>query len=132
MRREAHYALRMKARMGDSMSRSALVCSKDPDLLLTRSMVLERAGFNVTRVASVTEMAGLSEVSRIDLAVLGHTLDASEIEESVRIICEHWPESRILILNISGEPIVDVPNCEHLRSSDGPEALLAKVRKLTS
>jgi DNA-binding response OmpR family regulator len=122
----------MKAGMGDSMLRSALVCSKDPHLLLTRSLVLERAGFKVTRVSSVAAMAGLTEADRIDLAVLGQTLDASEMKESVRIICEQWPKSRILILNITGEPIVDVPNCEHLRSSDGPEALLAKARELTA
>jgi DNA-binding response OmpR family regulator len=113
------------------MSRRALVCSKDPHLLLTRSLVLERAGFNVTRVSSVTEMAGLTEVSQIDLAVLGQTLDVNEMNEVIRIVGEQWPKSRILILNISGEPIVDVPNCDHLRSSDGPEALLAKARELT-
>lgn len=113
------------------MSRRALVCSKDAHLLLTRSMVLERAGFCVTRISSVSEMAGLTEVRRIDLAVLGQTLDLREMNEAIRIIGERWPMSRILILNISGEPIVDVPNCAHLRSSDGPEALLAKARELT-
>jgi hypothetical protein len=86
----------------------------------------------VSRASSVAEMTGLAEVSRIDLAVLGQTLEVNEMTEAIRIISERWPKSRILILNISGEPIVDVPNCEHLRSSDGPEALLAKARELTS
>jgi hypothetical protein len=114
------------------MLRRALVCSKDPHLLMTRSLLLERAGFNVTRVSSVTEIDELAGDSQFDLAVLGQTFDPREIKESVRIICEEWPESRILILNVSGEPIVDVPNCEHLRSSDGPEALLAKAKEMVA
>jgi DNA-binding response OmpR family regulator len=112
------------------MLRRALVCSKDPRLLLTRSLVLEKAGFKVTRAASVAELDGHAGGGGFDLMVLGQTLDAHEMKESVRIIGEHWPKSRILILSVSGEPVVDVPNCEHLRALDGPEALVAKAREV--
>jgi DNA-binding response OmpR family regulator len=112
------------------MLRRALVCSKDPQLLMTRSLLLERTGFDVTRASSLAEIDGLAGGGTFDLAVLGHTLEAREIKKIVHIICERWPQSRILILNVNGEPIVDGPNCEHLRSSDGPEALLAKVNEM--
>jgi DNA-binding response OmpR family regulator len=112
------------------MLRRALVCSKDPQLLMTRSLLLERAGFNVTRASSVAEINEIAGGGPFDLTVLGHTLEASEIQKNVQIICERWPQSRILVLNVNGEPTVDVPNCEHLRSSDGPEALLAKANEM--
>ena len=49
---------------------NALICSKDPQLLETRTWLFEKAGFNVTQADSVQALKKMEAEKKFDLAVL--------------------------------------------------------------
>ena len=111
---------------------NALICGKDPQLLATRKLLLEKAGFRVIETNSADAIDDLVIEEPFDLVVLGQSMEELELSEAIRIVCLRWPLARILIMNVTGQPIVDAPNCEHLRSLDGPAALLSKAKEMVN
>jgi DNA-binding response OmpR family regulator len=109
---------------------NALICSKDPQLLETRTWLFEKAGFSVTQANSVETLKKLEAGKKFDLAVLGQSLSASDLDEAVKLICQRWPATRILVLNVTGNPVIDAPDCEHLQALNGPMSLLAKAKEM--
>ena len=108
-----------------------LLYGHDHVLLMTRTLLFERAGFRVKSTLSQQEAARLSEIEDLDLLVLCHTLKREEQEQTMRALRDARPHLRGLALT-QGEgraaPAEDVT--EFVNRLEGPGVLLARIERM--
>jgi len=73
-----------------------LVCSKDPVLLETRTLVLANAGFRVLPL-DIRDLTNLPE-EPVDIVVVGHTLSPEQRDTMIAASRLCWPNAKILKL----------------------------------
>jgi DNA-binding NtrC family response regulator len=107
-----------------------LVYGHDLDLLHTRRLVLQHAGFNVEIVTSLKEAETITVAQSANLFILCHSLSARECENALKLA--HSPQMKMKSLVLTtGKPVPTAEKDDELLNSfDGPTALVATVTKL--
>ena len=107
-----------------------LIYGYDIDLLHTRRLVLQQAGFNVdvlTRLKDVEEIAATHEA---DLLILCHSLSPDECKKALKLAHSRQRALKCLVL-VTRAPVCRLGEGDELLSSfDGPGALVSAVTKL--
>ena len=105
---------------------SILVCGQNSELLRTRGLVLESAGYRVeTALGSMAEVTGLSTIK---VAVLCHTLSEADQQMTLALLARHAPHARALCLVPAAGSVPS--GTESLDSFQGPRKLLEVVNRL--
>lgn len=105
---------------------SLLSVSYDESLLRTRHWILETAGFNVTSALGFAQAANHFQTGTFDLVIIGHSIPHKDREALLKVLRKR--ECRVLALCKPGDP--PLPGIAHsIDTWDGPEALIAAVRK---
>jgi DNA-binding response OmpR family regulator len=108
------------------MSQRILSVSYDANLLATRRMLLEMAGYTVTSALGFTEALEHCNGSGFDLFVLGHSIPTKDKRELIRTFRNNC-SALILSLERVGESRVE---SDFHASPDDPEKLLKTVGRI--
>jgi DNA-binding response OmpR family regulator len=105
-----------------------LSISYDESLLMTRQMILEQAGFQVTSALGFAESLERSQKGPFDLVVLGHSLP---IKDKSAIVAALKGKNKPKILSIRRHGYAPIPEADaSVDALEGPHALLEAVRKV--
>ena len=109
--------------------RKLLLVGRMDAVLRTQSAVLKSKGYKITLAASEQELQQNLKEGDFDIAVLNHTLQASERRKYSAEIKAHDPRKLVLILHASGSR--GNPNADaSVDSRLGPEAVLRSLELL--
>ena len=101
-----------------------LCVSYDAALLITRRLLLERAGDVVTSASSFKEASAHCRKGKFDLLILGHSIPLNDKARLMKLFRVHR-HAPILSLQKQGEE--PVPNADYYAFSSGPEEWLQLV-----
>ncbi len=112
-------------------SASVLVFGQDYQLLHTRCLILEKAGFHVRTASSVPDIQQLPPDPRVDVMVLCHSLSIPDCADALAITHERWPLIQTIAL-VSGSSDCGSQAADTvIEATEGPAKLVSAVRKLT-
>jgi DNA-binding response OmpR family regulator len=108
-----------------------LSLSTDPELSQLRRGALEAAGHQVDVLTSEKEALQAANLpERYDVVLLCHRLPAATARQTVRLLRQSRPDSRIIyIAHVYGE-WPDVEADRYVVGSDGPEALVRVLEEV--
>jgi DNA-binding NtrC family response regulator len=112
------------------MHRNVLVYGNDAILLLTRRLLLEKAGFRVFTTLELSDAMQLVMHQDIALLVLCQSLRADERQGILATIRAIHPTTKILIMQ--SEQLVSViePHEEIVDTLEGPEGFLTTIHRM--
>lgn len=108
-------------------SRHILSVSYDEPLLLTRGLLLEREGYQVTSAVGFNPALSQCERGGFDLFVLGHSIPQHDKHQLIHCFRKN-SQAPVLSLQRTGEPIVDGADF-HVLPED-PREFLATVARI--
>jgi DNA-binding response OmpR family regulator len=107
---------------------SVLVFGRDHQLVHTRSLILEKAGFHVRTAASLPDIQQLLSQPSMDVMLLCHSLSRQECDEALIMTQERWPLIQTIAL-VSGSSDCGSSSADAvMEASDGPAKLISAVR----
>ena len=106
------------------MRQSILICGHNLTLLLTRTLVLEHAGF---RVGSLSDLSKLP-ASADERLLLCSSLDETEQIEAIRLTRLKWPHAKVLV--VGEDRLVEDDKVFRMSSFAGAEVLIENARLL--
>jgi len=110
-------------------SPSVLVFGRDYQLVHTRSLILQRAGYNVCTASTLDEITGLLPQPAIDVMLLCHSLSTEECNKALEVTHERWPQIQTIAL-ISGSSGCAPDSADAImNATDGPAKLITEVSK---
>jgi hypothetical protein len=112
------------------VSSHILLCGKNSSLLKTRELILIQARFSVQSTCCAAEINAASHTPAVDLSLIGHTLNATEQTELVKLILDKWPEAKILYLDHGLNGCVQLSLNQYRVGTDNPGYLVATCRDL--
>jgi len=110
-------------------SASVLVFGRDHQLVHTRCLILEKAGFHVRTAASLPDIQQLPPEPHMDVMVLCHSLSPQDCDEALILTHERWPDIQTIAL------VAGVSDCGSdstdavMEAYEGPAKLIAAVRQ---
>ncbi|HKD80240.1 MAG TPA: response regulator [Candidatus Angelobacter sp.] len=108
------------------MKKNILSISYDKPLLLTRQMLLQREGYEVTSALGFTAaVEACKERPEFDLILMGHSMPHKDKMAFISVIRGQCDAPLLSILRHGDPPIAEASYC--VDSHDGPDALLAAV-----
>lgn len=109
---------------------SILVYGRDPRLLDTRRWVLEKAGYRVLTVQTLSEAERMAAVEPISLFLLCHTLPIEDCQKALAAANTIRPEMKLLLMTANTPLCSQGPDERVLSAFDGPKALIGAVQEL--
>ena len=106
------------------MPESILICGRNPTLLLTRTLVLEHAGFRVKALSGLLKLRECAE----DRVLLCSSLSESEQLEAIRLIREGCPEAKILV--VGEDRVIEDDKVFRMSALSGAEILIENTKFL--
>ena len=127
----AHFSERRRYARRKTKGNRVFMFGRIRELALYRAAVLRDRGFDVTTPSSREEAVSAIRNGGFDIVVLTYTLSnetVQELAELAREYCPHCP-----LIAISGNRRLDreIRPDEMVNANDGPEALIAALRKVT-
>ena len=113
-------------------SPSILIFGNAPELLETRRLVLQHAGFDVTVSLSLSHATELLISCSFDLFILCHSLSSRECESALRLAHSASPQTKNLLLSKGYLSRKVAEDDTLLASFASPLTLIAAARSLTS
>ena len=110
--------------------RKVLVCGDDAELLTTRGLVLNHAGFDVLSACDKAEIGTIPKDSAIALCVIGHSLTENEQVVVAAAMKQRWPEIKILFLSKTPLELQTLPSGDYRSSSDDPAHLIEVCKRI--
>jgi DNA-binding response OmpR family regulator len=109
-----------------------LLYGNDPILLLSRRLVLERAGSQVFATSDTEQEIGFLTAMEPDILILCQSLDMTQREEALITAREIRPQMKILVMMDAGVVyyLESHDGEEALNALDGPQALLTVVDRM--
>jgi DNA-binding NtrC family response regulator len=109
---------------------SILIYGRDADLLETRRLVLQQAGFQAWTVTNLADADKVMITQPSGLLILCHSLSVGECEKALAMSHSRQPGMKNLVL-MGTLPVCKLGQNDELMSSfDGPKALIATVSRL--
>jgi len=109
---------------------SVLVFGRDDQLVYTRSLILERAGFRVHTASSIPDLQQLLSEPAMDVMVLCHSLSHQDCDEALLLAHEHWPDIQTIALVTGSSDCGSTFTDSMMQASEGPARLIDTVRNL--
>jgi DNA-binding NtrC family response regulator len=107
---------------------SVLVFGRDYQLVITRSLILEKAGFHVRTATSVPDIQQLLSEPTMDVMVLCHSLSPQDCDEALLITHQRWPNMQTVAL-VSGSSSCGSEAADAImEATEGPAKLINAVR----
>jgi hypothetical protein len=102
----------------------------DSAAMLTRILILERAGHNVTQARDLRQVQSACETIGFHIAILGQSLNASEKKRIADVVLKHCTATKILELHSGIAP--ELPQADaHLQvTAIEPQGLIDAVNAL--
>ncbi len=108
---------------------SVLVFGHDDQLVHTRSLILEKAGFHVRTASSLPDIQQLLSEPTMDVMLLCHSLSPEDCDEALLLTHERWPNIQTIAL-VSGSSDCGSDSTDAvMEATDGPARLISTVRK---
>ena len=108
---------------------SVLVFGRDYQLVHTRSLILEKAGFHVRTASSLPDIQQLHSEPGVDVMVLCHSLSTQECAAALTLTHERWPLIQTIAL-VSGSSDCGSQSVDTvLEATEGPAKLISAVRR---
>jgi hypothetical protein len=105
-----------------------LVFGRDYQLVHTRSLILEKAGYHVRTASSLPEIRQLPSEPTMDMMVLCHSLTAQDCAQALIITHERWPRIQTVAL-VSGSSGCGSEGADTvMEATEGPAKLISAVR----
>ena len=120
----------MTSEPASTTSAYILVYGSDDVLLGTRSMVLEKAGYNVFLARESSDFHEVLLGQTISLLVLCHSLSPEKCEAAIKFAESKRPVVRCLVLTAGDSPCSERVHDTVLSAFDGPQRLVETVRSL--
>jgi DNA-binding NtrC family response regulator len=109
---------------------SILIYGRDHELLETRRLVLQRAGFQARTVTNLANAEKVSISQSNGLLILCHSLSVEDSEKALAMAHSRQHGMKTLVL-MGTAPVCKLGQNDELMSSfDGPQALIATVTRL--
>ncbi len=109
---------------------SILIYGRDHDLLETRRLVLQKAGFQAWTVTNLADVEKITITQPSDLLILCHSLSREECQYALAMSHLRQPGMKNLVM-AGTTPVCKLGQDDELVSSfDGPRALIATVNRL--
>jgi DNA-binding NtrC family response regulator len=112
-----------------SATASVLVFGRDYQLIHTRGLILERAGYRVWTASSLAEVKGLLSKPRMDVMLLCHSLSTEECNKALEVTHERWPRIQTIALVSGSSGCASEPTDAVLNAIEGPAKLIKAVSK---
>ena len=108
---------------------TVLVFGRDFQLVHTRSLILEKAGFHVRTASSLPDIQQLLPEPTIDVMLLCHSLSSHDCTEALNIVHERWPNIQTIAL-VSGHSGCGSDSANAvMETTEGPAKLIRAVRR---
>jgi DNA-binding NtrC family response regulator len=108
---------------------SVLVFGRDYQLVHTRGLILEKAGFQVRTASSLPEIQQLLSKPTMDVMLLCHSLSPQDCAEALIITHERWPRIQTIAL-VSGSSGCGSKSADTImEASEGPAKLISAVHR---
>jgi DNA-binding NtrC family response regulator len=108
---------------------SVLVFGRDSQLVHTRSLILEKAGFHVRTASSLPDIQQLPSEPSMDVMLLCHSLSTQDCAEALILTHDRWPQIQTIALltgsSDCGSQSVDTV----MEATEGPAKLIGAVRR---
>ncbi len=99
----------------------------DPDLLESRCLVLEAAGYLVCLCTKLIDVTHVIQTKKVDLLILCHSLSFEQSRDAATAMRALWPDIKILSLNNKGLTSHSAMKFETINDFLGPEVLITKI-----
>jgi len=99
----------------------------DAELLASRGLVLEAAGYLVCLCTRLIEVEQVIQTKKVDLLILCHSLSFEQSRHTAIRIRAFWPDIRIFSLNNKGLTSHLTLRFDALSDFVGPEVLITKI-----
>jgi len=113
------------------MTRRVLIFGHDMTLLMTRELILSRAGLDVRMTTDHTEATRILASGSVHLLILCHTLREGHLNAILSVAQSLQKDLKTLILVVNESAYVPFGQHAKLSTFDGPDTLLATVCRLT-
>jgi CheY-like chemotaxis protein len=110
--------------------RTVLLLEPDPVLRQLRGEILKARGYVVYRAGSVNEAFALSGPNRIDLTVVGSSMDPSIGSDFCDELKRHNPKQRVLAIASRPSAYAGSTVCPDDVSRDGPQEFVRQVAEM--
>lgn len=107
-----------------------LTFGRDAQLLETRALVLEKAGYRVQQTTSLPEMERALTQATFNLVILCHSISGVECSSALSTIHRQTPPPPCLVLTTGQSACADSLSENLLNPMEGPAKLIAKVKHL--
>ncbi len=108
---------------------SVLVFGRDYQLVHTRGLILEKAGFQVRTASSLPDIQQLLSEPYMDVMLLCHSLSSQECDEALAITHQRWLQIQTIAL-VSGSSDCGSESADTvMEATDGPAKLISAVRR---
>jgi ActR/RegA family two-component response regulator len=101
------------------------------ELALYRAAVLRDRGFEVATPESREEAIAAIRKGGFDIAVLTYTLSNEVVKEFAELVREYCPDCPLVAISNSGGIDREIGPDEMVNADDGPDALIAALRRVT-
>jgi DNA-binding response OmpR family regulator len=108
---------------------SVLVFGRDHQLVHTRSLILQKAGFLVHTAASLSDIQNLPSTPTIDVMILCHSLSMQDGNDALCLTHDRWPDIQTIAL-VAGSANGGTHSTDAIMEThDGPAKLIDAVRQ---
>ncbi|HSY37412.1 MAG TPA: hypothetical protein VK814_16790 [Acidobacteriaceae bacterium] len=108
---------------------SVLVFGHDYQLVHTRSLILEKAGFHVRTAHSLPDLQQLLSEPSIDVMLLCHSLTIEECAEALTLTHQRWPQIQTIALVSGSSDCASASADATMEATEGPAKLISAVRR---
>jgi DNA-binding NtrC family response regulator len=110
---------------------SVPVFGRDFQLVHTRSLILEKAGFRVRTASCLPDLHQLLSEPTMDVMLLCHSLSTAECDEALAMTTQRWPRIQTISLLSGSSGCNSQPTDAIMNATDGPAKLVQEVSKHT-
>jgi DNA-binding NtrC family response regulator len=108
---------------------SVLVFGRDRQLVHTRGLILEKAGFRVRTASSLPDIHQLLSEPTMDVMLLCHSLSTEECDEALAMTQDRWPRIQTISLISGFSGCNSQPTDAIMNATDGPAKLIQEVNR---
>lgn len=101
------------------------------ELALYRAAVLQDRGFEVATPSTREEAISAIRKGGFDIVVLTYTLSNEMVKEIAELVREYCPDCPLVAISNSGRRDREIGPDAMVNADDGPEALIATLRRVT-
>jgi DNA-binding response OmpR family regulator len=111
------------------MTKIVLNVSSEESLLATRAAILQNMGYNVLSATNLPQVEHACKHKKIAAVIVGHSLPRNEKQRIITTVRDRCPAGTPVIGLYRSSPDEVAGTDEAISAQDGPEALVAALRR---